>query len=216
MYKNEMYKNLDITKINFNEIYNNNINNMHNKIIDNLYYIFEYLPIGDENYFLNKIFCEFNNYEYLNYIFNYIFSMFYWRDLENNKKLTKEDILFIFEVKERQFNLSNNEKIIFERILDKGINEINNLINNYIIKDIIDFFMINIKSNKIKEIKEKIRFNTKNDEIIYYIINMIDWRIDNNKKINNIDIEFILSVKINKYKLNYEDLDNIYEIMKKF
>jgi hypothetical protein len=45
---------------------------------------------------------------------------------------------------------------------------------------------------------------------------MIDWRIDNEKNINKIDIEFIFSVKINKYKLNFEDLNHIYKIMKKF
>jgi hypothetical protein len=226
-----MSKNLDITKINFDKLYDNNMNNIQeniliknkdlinnkfSKIINNLYYIFEYLPRGNEKYIIDKYFIEFKNYEYINYIFNYIFSMFYWRDIENEKKLTKADLTFIFEVKEKQFNLSGDEIDFFEKILDKAIIEIRNLIRNYIIKDIIGFFMIYIKNNKIKEIKEKINFDTKNYRIIKYIINMIDWRIDNEKKINKIDIEFIFSVKINKYKLNFEDLNHIYEIMKKF
>jgi hypothetical protein len=165
-----MSKNLDITKINFDKLYDNNMNNIQeniliknndlinnkfSKIINNLYYIFEYLPRGNEKYIIDKYFSQFNNYEHIFYIFNYIFSMFYWRDLENNKPLTKDDILFVFEVKEKQFNLSNYEINIFERILDKVIIEIKNLIKNYIIKDIIGFFMIYIKNNKIKEIKKK-------------------------------------------------------------
>jgi hypothetical protein len=225
-----MSKNLDITKINFDKIYDNNMNNIQeniliknkdlinnkfSKIINNLYYIFEYLPRGNEKYIIDKYFIEFKNNDHIYYIFNYIFSMFYWRDIENEKQLTKEDLTFIFEVKEKQFNLLDNEIEFFEKILDKAIIEIRNLIKNYIIKDIIGFFMIYIKNNKIKEIKEKINFDTKNYRIIKYIINMIDWRIDNEKKLNQIDIEFIFSVKINKYKLNFEDLNHIYEIMKK-
>jgi hypothetical protein len=211
-----MFKNLDITKINFNDFYENNSDekNKFCKIINNLYFIFEYLPIGKEQYILDKYFYELKNYDHLYYIFNYIFKMFYWRDLENESSLTKDDLLFIFEVKEKQFNLSNYEINFFEKILEKVIIEINNMIKNYIIKDIIDFFMNYIKNNKINEIKEKIIFNNKNYRIIKYIINMIDWRINKNKKINKIDIEFILSVKINKYKLNIDELQDIYEIMK--
>jgi hypothetical protein len=127
-----MNKYLDITKISFNEnnfIKNNNfLNNKFSKIINNLYFIFNYLPKCDQRYIYDKYFTEFNNYEYLNIIFNYIFYMFHWRNLEKEEQLTKEDIIFIFEVKEKQYNLSNDEIIIFENILEKTINEINNFI----------------------------------------------------------------------------------------
>ena len=231
-----MNKNLDITKINFSELYNdkfintnlndfyykknidNNkfMNNKFSKIINNLHYIFNYLPKGEENFIYNKYFFKFNDYICLSNIFNYIYEMFYWRDKNKEKQLTIEDLSFILKVKEKQFNLSYFEIKLFEKYLDDAIIEINNLIKSYVITDIIELFIFFIKNKKIKEIKEKINSNNILNIIIKYIIDMIDWRVDNKIKFTKIDLDFILIVKIDEYKLNLDDLDEIYDIMKKF
>lgn len=233
-----MSKNLDITKINFSDLYNdksnttnikldnfyskknidNNkfMNNKFSKIIINLHYIFDYLPKGEENFIYNKYFLKFNDYICLSNIFNYIYEMFNWRDKNKEKQLTIEDLSFIFEVKEKQFNLSNYEIKVFEKSLENAIIEINNLIKSYVITDIIELFIFFIKNKKIKEIKEKLNSNNILNIIIKYIIDMIDWRVDNKIRFTRIDIDFILIVKIDEYKLNIDDLDEIYDIMKNF
>jgi hypothetical protein len=172
---------------------------------------FQYTPVEYEKQIFNKFLDDFSNYENIHNIFSYLYEMFQWRYSSENEisgnELLVVDLLFVLNVKEKQYNLSDNDIVNFERILDSAICKIKKLYIKCIVKSITKYFISLIKSNKSAELKKRIiHFNTKYRNVLTYIIE----EIEANKNITFENMEYLIFHKLNEERYTMYDVDILY------